>query len=109
MDPDQNFKQLIRHFYQFIRAHHRLQNVQISTGNTEEPPSLKTTMRWLENLIKPADPTKSTELMLYGNALHNSLQILEDHYKEIIKDISLKITSMDTSRWIEAWEVAMVS
>ena len=110
MDPDQNFKQLIRLLYQYIRAHHHLLHVQISTGNTVEPRSLKTTMRWLENLIKPANPNTLTDTLLYGNArnwLHTSLQILEEHYQGVIRDIVLKINSMDLNRWKEAWQIAI--
>ena len=33
--------------------------------------------------------------------------ILEEHYKEIIQDMVLKITLMDQYRWRGAWEIAI--
>ncbi|KAG9260799.1 hypothetical protein AMEX_G25721 [Astyanax mexicanus] len=110
MATEEEFKRLIRIMHQYIKAHHHLLNVQISTGNTEEPPSMVRTMRWLETVIKPATPTDRTETLLYGNArnwLHTTLHILEEHYLQKIGELASDIKSYNCSRWREAWQVAI--
>lgn len=75
--------------YCFLKSQHHLANVQISTGNCEEPPRLVKTMTKLETAIRPANLTPATQQMLLGNArnwLHNSLQILEEHYMNSIEE-----------------------
>lgn len=106
---EEDFKTLVRALFQYIKAQHHLQNVNITGGNTEGPPGLSRISTWLESLVKPANPTRNTELMLYGNArnwLHMSLQILEEHYKRAILNSSQEISRLPLTQFPEAWTVA---
>ena len=68
MTYEEKFKKLVREMHQYIKAYHHLTNVHISDGTTQEPLGMVRTMRRLESVIKPAVPTVTTNLMLYGNA-----------------------------------------
>ncbi|GAA6088092.1 uncharacterized protein LOC110014552, partial [Tachysurus ichikawai] len=66
--------------------------------------------KWLESIVKPANPTSATGAMLYGNArnwLHNNLQILEDHYTSMIQETIDKINTLPLSEGSRAWDVAL--
>ena len=107
MAQDDKFKKLKKAFYHFLKAHHHLTNIRISDGTTKEPPGMVRTMRSLESVIKPANPNPTSQLMLYGNArnwLHNSLQILEDHYEKTIRDSEIIIKQLAGE---EDWKTAL--
>lgn len=105
-----NFGALVRALHQYIKAYHHRGNIQLSKGDTVGPPGLARITKQLEVLVKPAMPTPNTESMLYGNArnwLHNSLQILEDHYQLAVNNSVQRIRELQLTRWQEAWSVAM--
>ncbi|GAA6106737.1 uncharacterized protein LOC105009030 isoform X1 [Tachysurus ichikawai] len=107
---DDSFKALVRALHQLIKAYHHLSNTKISEGNTQGPRPLKRAAKRLESVVKPANPTSATGAMLYGNArnwLHNSLQILEDHYTSMIQETIDKINTLPLSEGSRAWDVAL--
>ena len=63
---EEKFKKLVREMHRHIKACHHLNNVHISDGTTQEPAGMVRTMRRLQSVIKPAVPTATTNLMLYG-------------------------------------------
>lgn len=106
----QAFKQLVRTLHLYLKAHHHLGNIQISGGNIQEPPSLRRVVGTLETTIKPANTTDHTQLMLMGNArnwLHNSLQILEDHYQAMVRETEQTLRTSPLHDWKHAWEIAI--
>ncbi|GAA6089819.1 uncharacterized protein LOC102791118 [Tachysurus ichikawai] len=105
-----SFRALVHALHQLIKAYHHLNNTKISKGNTQGPMFLKRATKWLEALVKPANPNNAMGAMLYGNApnwLHNSLQILEDHYTSMIRKTIDKINTLPLSEGNRAWEVAL--
>ena len=110
MTYEEKFKKLVREMHQYIKAYHHLTNVHISDGTTQEPLGMVRTMRRLESVIKPAVPTVTTNLMLYGNArnwLHTGLQMLEDHYEKTLKETETNIKQLTVHEWKKALKVAI--
>ncbi|GAA6087139.1 uncharacterized protein LOC120555297 [Tachysurus ichikawai] len=105
-----SFGTLVRALHQLIKAYHHLSNTKISEGNTQGPLSLKRVTKRLESIVKPANLNSATGAMLYGNArnwLHNSLQILEDHYTSMIRETVDRINILPLSEGNRAWAVAL--
>lgn len=106
----ENFKKLVRTLHLYLKFHHHLGNIKISDGSIKEPPSLHRFMGTLETQIRPACPNDHTALMLNGNArnwLHNSLQIMEDHYTTKLRETTQTLKTLSLDQWEEAWQVAI--
>ncbi|KAJ8335345.1 hypothetical protein SKAU_G00386870 [Synaphobranchus kaupii] len=66
-------------------------------------------MRELATLVRPASPTEDTMVKLAGNALnwlHTCMQILEEHYREILRQLTEKLKRIHLRNWPEAFQVA---
>ncbi|KAL2076567.1 hypothetical protein ACEWY4_027763 [Coilia grayii] len=109
MTTDDQFKALVRHMHNYLKATHHLRFVENSDG-ARPPVSLSRTTEHLERAILPAMPSYDTNLMLYGNArnwLCTGLQVLENHYLEIQRQSRQGILGLPLDRWEEAWTVAI--
>lgn len=110
MEDSEKFKKLVRILHTYLKAHHHLGNIKISDGTIHEPMGLRRVSNTLEATIRPANPNYHTQLMLTGNArnwLHNSLQILEDHYLTTIKETEKILGTLQLDNWEDAWKVAI--
>ncbi|KAJ7984289.1 hypothetical protein DPEC_G00363170 [Dallia pectoralis] len=85
-----NFQKTTRVIYKMIQVTHHLENVAVSGGKYRAPISLQRKSKELEGLIRPANPSDRTLLLLQGNAknwLHTTLQILEEHYLSTLQEL----------------------
>ncbi|XP_063050263.1 mucin-2-like [Engraulis encrasicolus] len=104
---DQEFRALIRHMYNYLRACYHLSFTDATLD--KKPRSLIRTTSILENQVKPALPCKPTNDLIKGNAqnwLGISLQILQNHYLDIQENSQIYILTASLDRWEEAWSIA---
>lgn len=104
---DQEFRALIRHMYNYLRACYHLSFTDATLD--KRPRSLIRTTSILENQVKPALPCKPTNDLIKGNAqnwLGISLQILQNHYLDIQENSQIYILTASLDRWEEAWSIA---
>lgn len=104
---DQEFRALIRHMYNYLRACYHLSFTDVASD--KKPRSLLRTTSILENQIKPAIPSKSTNDLIKGNAqnwLGISMEILQNHYLDVQENSQIYILTASLNRWEEAWAVA---
>jgi len=76
----------------------------------EIPPTLRGVKNFLSQLASPAIPTTSTAILLRGNAanwLQMNLQILEEHYREMIAGIRTNLLRPVNIDHQKAWLVAL--
>ncbi|KAA0705152.1 hypothetical protein E1301_Tti020688 [Triplophysa tibetana] len=105
MDREETFKKLVRVLFRFLKTKHHLAETERDPG----PRSLNRAATWLEQLVRPAQPTEGTTQMLWGNArnwLGTSRQILADHYEETLRGLHRELSTLDLSEAERAWEVA---
>ncbi|KAK2886859.1 hypothetical protein Q8A73_020805 [Channa argus] len=105
---DPKFAGLVRSLYKIIKMVHHLQNV---TPEPDQPgPRMIARMvDILASMIKPAVPTPNTVDMIVGNAKnwgHNTLIILQDHYKEGLENQLKDLSKQFDPNWKTAFEVA---
>ncbi|KAJ7990702.1 hypothetical protein DPEC_G00289660 [Dallia pectoralis] len=104
-----NFQKTTRVIYKMIQVTHHLENVAVSGGKYRAPISLQRKSKELEGLIRPANPSDRTLLLLQGNAknwLHTTLQILEEHYLSTLQELGDQLKRLRGSDWTEALAVA---
>lgn len=109
MSADQDFKQLIRKFYGYLKAFHHLQTLQKGEEQGTPPIFLSQLADRLYSSIHPARPNQTTDWWIYGNArnwLHTEVDILKDHYKDTLDTIKQEILNSSLVRWEEAWRIA---
>ena len=89
-----------------IVATHHLQNVK----NSDRPPaSIANKTLELIDLIKPAQTTGHTTLLLEGNSrnwLYTTLLILKEHYTTLITKSKLDLSDCLTEDWQEMFAIA---
>ena len=105
---DPTFGLLVRKLHKVIKVVHHLQNVTPTSGKSD-PKMISRMVDTLASMIKPASPTQETVDMIVGNAKnwgHNTLIILEDHYKEVLDTLLMDISNQLTPEWKVAFDVA---
>lgn len=105
---DPTFGLLVRKLHKVIKVVHHLQNVTPTPGKSN-PKMISRMVDVLSSMIKPASPTQETVEMIVGNAKnwgHNTLIILEDHYKEVLDTLLIEISNHLTPEWKVAFDVA---
>lgn len=105
---DPAFGGLVRKLYGIIKMVHHLQNVAPAPGK-DEPRTISRMVEHLGNMIKPAAPTTHTTDMILGNAMnwgHNTLIILEDHYRAGLEKMLAELANDLVPDWKEAFNVA---
>ncbi|KAL3967168.1 hypothetical protein ACER0C_030790 [Sarotherodon galilaeus] len=105
---DPAFGGLVRKLYGVIKMVHHLQNVAPAPGK-DEPRTISRMVEHLGNMIKPAAPTAHTTDMILGNAMnwgHNTLIILEDHYRTGLEKMLAELANDLVPDWKEAFNVA---
>ncbi|KAJ8335325.1 hypothetical protein SKAU_G00386680 [Synaphobranchus kaupii] len=103
------FAEATRILFKIIQTTHHLQNTAVTGGKTVPPASLQRKMRELATLVRPASPTEDTMMKLAGNALnwlHTCMQILEEHYQEILQQLTERLKRIHLRNWPEAFQVA---
>jgi len=107
--PLTDFQTWTRLLFNLLRGHHHLIQMRRGTRSNEVPLSYRGIRNYLSSLAPPALPTNSTVILLRGNAanwLQMNLQILEQHYVDMIAGIKtnlLRPVEIDHQR---AWQVA---
>ncbi|CAI5635389.1 unnamed protein product [Oreochromis niloticus] len=105
---DPAFGGLVRRLYGVIKMVHHLQNVAPAPGK-DEPRTISRMVEHLGNMIKPAAPTAHTTDMILGNAMnwgHNTLIILEDHYRTGLEKMLAELANDLVPDWKAAFNVA---
>lgn len=105
---DPKFGRLVRKFHKVIKVVHHLQNVT-STPGKPEPQMISRMVDILGSMIKPASPCPDTLDLIVGNAKnwgHNTLIILEDHYKAALEKLLLELPEDWIPEWKDAFGVA---
>ncbi len=99
MSADQEFSQLIRGQYNYLKAFHYLQALKNCSNRKSPPVRLSQLADRLYTSIRPALPNKATERWIYGNArnwLHTGVDI---HSKPMEpKPSTLNLTLTDLRR-----------
>ncbi|KAJ8332391.1 hypothetical protein SKAU_G00425710 [Synaphobranchus kaupii] len=101
------FAEATRILFKIIQTTHHLQNTAVTGGKTVPPASLQRKMRELATLVRPASPTEDTMMKLAGNALnwlHTCMQILEEHYQEILQQLTERLKRIHLTNWPEAFQ-----
>ncbi|KAJ8335331.1 hypothetical protein SKAU_G00386730 [Synaphobranchus kaupii] len=101
------FAEATRILFKIIQTTHHLQNTAVTGGKTVPPASLQRKMREQATLVRPASPTEDTMMKLAGNALnwlHTCMQILEEHYQEILQQLTERLKRIHLTNWPEAFQ-----
>lgn len=100
---------LVRKMYNLIRAVHHLNKVGRASDSKSEPPTITRLTTYLSEVMKPANMTEDTRLLLEGNArnwAHTTRLILRDHYKLQIREARQTWQNSLPDDWREPFQVA---
>lgn len=106
--PSAKFAQLSRIFFNIIKICHHLENVTTTHGN-KGPLTIRRTVDFLCDLIRPAMPNSTTMLSLEGNARQwgvVALDTLEQHYTECLTVLMDELSNKDLRNWRAPFKVA---
>ena len=104
-DPD--FSHKVRLIHRIIKSVHHLKNVSAP----DAPPMIAKTTQSLANLIKPASPNDTTQLLLTGNAKnweYTVMTILQQHYEISMNSNIHELAQFPSQDWQGPFEVATV-
>lgn len=108
MDPDDCFRTLVSLMHKYIKSTHHLINLR-ETAEDPGPRSFQKVSSWLGSVVLPSGPTPVVGWKLHGCAkrwLHESLNILKQHYTSTQEETLAQCRSMDLHRGEEALVVA---
>jgi len=108
--PKSEFQIWTRLIFNLLRGHHHLRQMRRGTRTNEVPPSFRGIKNFLAHVASPALPTASTATLLRGNAsnwLQVNLQILEEHYENMIAGVKTNLLRPVDIDHQEAWLVAL--
>lgn len=112
MTAAQDFKQLIRFLYTYLKAFRHAKTLWASAEqkSTTIPTFMISRLALLSTSVWPELPNSTTELWIYGDAcnwLHTEWDIVKDHYQECLETTQARILSTLWVRWQEAWQTAI--
>ncbi|TNN43011.1 hypothetical protein EYF80_046808 [Liparis tanakae] len=99
-----------RLIFTLLRTHHHLGHARKGVRTEAVPRSLAQVKEYLSGVIVPSTPRDGTSHKLEGNALNwlqTGLQVLEEHYEEILEETRAGLCRMREVDHQEAWEVAV--
>lgn len=102
------FRQMTRHLYKLIKLVHHIQNVT-PKPDKPDPRMISRMVETLASFINPTAPTPRTLDLILGNAKnwgHNTLLILQEHYKEQLDKALADLPGILQPDWNAAFQVA---
>lgn len=103
------FRETVRVMYNLIRSFHHLGKISVKMAESD-PPTIANIVAYLSNILKPARMTKTTQLLLEGNArnwAHTSRLILEEHYLKDIEEGTQTLQSLVEEDWRSPFKIAV--
>ena len=102
-----NFRETTKEMSKLIKIYHHLRNTDLSD---RIPGNIKKTQEHLIKTITPTFPNAKTDLLKTGYALnwsYTSMQILQEHYQDLVDSSKIKLSKAPKEEWENSLEVAI--
>ncbi|KAG1957531.1 uncharacterized protein LOC120471830 [Pimephales promelas] len=109
MNKDQEFKELVRVLYKFVRAFHHVWEIKVASETKCPPARLQKLAAQISGGIQPAFPNLTVKWLIFGNAnnwLNTEMDILTQHYQDTLEAARLAMNHMSKDRWRDAFVIA---